>query len=101
MTVSGEGRRGLILPDDLATVRAFTPWNGMTERTVDRRFASFTQALLAGALAALACLAPAAAQSPAPDHADRGRTSHHRAVRARVAIGRRRHRHHRRRRSSE
>jgi S1-C subfamily serine protease len=46
---------------------AFTPWNGMTERTVDRRFASFTRALLAGAPAALACLAPAAAQSPAPD----------------------------------
>jgi 2-alkenal reductase len=67
MTVSGEGRQGLILPDDPATVPAVTPWNGMTERTVDRRFASFTQALLAGALAALACLAPVAAQSPAPD----------------------------------
>jgi hypothetical protein len=65
--VSDEGRRRLILPDDFATVRAFTPWNGMTERPVDRRFASFTRALLAGALAALASLAPAAAQSPAPD----------------------------------
>jgi S1-C subfamily serine protease len=39
----------------------------MTERTVDHRVASF--AVLAGALAALACLAPAAAQSPEPSNA--------------------------------
>jgi 2-alkenal reductase len=37
----------------------------MTERTVDHQFASF--AFLGGALAALLCLAPAAAQSPAPE----------------------------------
>jgi S1-C subfamily serine protease len=57
----------LILPDDLATVESyFSPSGGMTERTVDRRFASLTRSLLAGTLAGLACLTPAAAQSPAP-----------------------------------
>ena len=36
---------------------------------MDHRLASLTQIVLAGALAALACLAPAAAQSPAPNSA--------------------------------
>jgi 2-alkenal reductase len=39
----------------------------MTERTVRHRFASLRRTVLAGALAALPGLAPAAAQSPSPD----------------------------------
>jgi 2-alkenal reductase len=61
--VFGAPAQGLILPGDLATVKGGDVVGyGTTERAVRHRFALL--AVPAGVLSALACLSPAAAQSP-------------------------------------